>query len=70
MRHLTQRVAWHDSRWNGTVCAAPRELHCVALEEVHKNRDDAAEDALAGAQWSSLRRSQQPPCVREAGARS
>lgn len=25
MFHLTARVAWHDSRWNGTVCRRPSD---------------------------------------------
>ena len=66
MRHLTQRVAWHDDRWNGRVCLAPSaNPYCIALEEIHKKRDDAAEDKLAGAAWNKLERRQLPPCIRE-----
>ena len=46
VRHLTQRVAWHDSRWNGRICAAPSaNPYCIALEEIHKQRRRRLEDA-------------------------
>ena len=33
MFHLTARVAWHDSRWNGSVCRQPScNAFCVALD--------------------------------------
>jgi len=39
MFHLTVRVAWHDSRWNGRVCRTPScNSFCVAIDRV---TDDA-----------------------------
>ncbi|MBW2664221.1 MAG: hypothetical protein JRD93_20155 [Deltaproteobacteria bacterium] len=33
--HITIRVAWHDNRWNGTVCSAPsHNSFCVALDRI------------------------------------
>lgn len=55
MRHLTVRVAWHDSGWDARVCAAPsRNSFCLALDRVREERNDAAEDALAGRPLSEL----------------
>lgn len=69
MFHLTARVAWHDSRWNGTVCRQPScNSFCVALDRIREERDDAREDALAGQQWSALDPDELPACKAESGA--
>ncbi|HEU4782030.1 MAG TPA: ATP-dependent RecD-like DNA helicase [Ktedonobacterales bacterium] len=68
MQHLTIRVAWHDNRWNGRICAAPSlNGYCLALERIRKDRDDAKEDRLAGRSWRSLKRGETPPCMAESG---
>ncbi|MEO6603487.1 MAG: hypothetical protein ABIQ16_26625, partial [Polyangiaceae bacterium] len=67
--HLTARVAWHDSRWNGAVCRKPScNSFCVALERVREERDDAKEVELAGKPWGQLLPEQLPPCKAESGA--
>lgn len=67
MQHLTLRVAWHDDRWNGTICRRPSENpYCVALDEVRANRDDGLEDSLRTREWNELPHGQLPPCIREA----
>lgn len=39
MRHLTVRVAWHDSQWDGTVCRGPSSnSFCLALDRVRAAR--------------------------------
>jgi hypothetical protein len=69
MFHLTARVAWHDSRWNGRVCRAPScNSFCTALDRIREERDDAREDALAERPWSGLRPDELPPCQAESGA--
>lgn len=69
MFHLTARVAWHDSRWNGTVCRQPScNSFCVALDRIREERDDARENAIAGTQWSDLSPGDLPPCQAESGA--
>jgi len=69
MHHLTLRVPWHDSKWNGCVCTAPSENpYCVALDRIRDERDDAAEDAIAGRPWWELPSDGLPACVAESGA--
>ncbi len=69
MFHLTVRVAWHDSRWDGRVCKHPSEnCFCAALDRVREERDDNAEDAAAGRAWNAMPPSGLPPCKAESGA--
>ena len=69
MFHLTARVAWHDSRWNGTVCRQPScNSFYSALDRIRLERDDAREDALASKQWSTLDPDELPACKAESGA--
>lgn len=66
MHHLTVRVAWHDARWDATVCRNPsKNPFCLALERVRLGRDDVQETTLAGRSWSELKQEQLPPCVAE-----
>lgn len=68
--HLTIRVAWHDNRWDGTICRAPsRNSFCIALDRIRETpRDDDKEDRLAGRAWCDLTQADIPPCKAEAGA--
>ena len=69
MFHLTARVAWHDFRWNGTVCRLPScNSFCAALDRIREERDDVREDALAGKRWSTLAPDELPACKAESGA--
>lgn len=69
MFHLTMRVAWHGSRWNGRVCPAPSSnAFCVALDRIREEKDDAALDMIAGVGWDELAQEQLPPCKAESGA--
>lgn len=69
MFHLTARVAWHDSRWNGTVCRQPScNSFCTALDRIREERDDAREDSQAGKRWSALGPEALPACRAESGA--
>ena len=69
MFHLTARVAWHDSRWDGSVCEAPScNSFCVALDRIRLGKDDDAEDMLAGRAWNGLSPEELPPCQAESGA--
>ena len=66
MHHLTVRVAWHDSLWNGSICqGASKNSFCLALDRVRAERNDEQEDALAGRFWHELAQDQLPPCIAE-----
>ncbi len=67
-QHLTLRVAWHDSKWNGKICNLPSgNSFCVMLDRVREERNDAEEDSLRGKDWSELSFDQLPPCKAESG---
>ena len=69
MKHLTVRVAWHASRWNGTVCpAASQNAYCVELDRIRDGRDDVYEDSVGGVHFADLPFERQPPCRVEVGA--
>lgn len=69
IHHLNVRVAWHDNRWNGAVCRAPSaNAFCVDLDRIREERNDAAEDSVAGKAFTDLPPSQLPPCRAEGGA--
>ncbi len=69
MFHLTMRVAWHDARWDGSICVKPScNSFCAALDRIREEKDDAYEDAHAGQSWSDLNPDELPPCKAESGA--
>ena len=64
--HLSVRVPWHDDGWRGTVCCNPAaNVACLALANIRENRDDAAEERLAGREWADLKPEELPACRRE-----
>ena len=66
LRHISIRVPWHDTGWDGRVCAAPRlNGSCLKLKRIAENRDDAAEEALANKSIQDLPEAQRPPCIAE-----
>ncbi|SNS77142.1 UvrD-like helicase C-terminal domain-containing protein [Asanoa hainanensis] len=68
MQHLTIRTAWHDSAWNGTVCAHPTaNPYCLDLPRIRESRDDAHELAKASRTFDVLGPSGLPPCAGESG---
>ncbi len=65
LRHLSIRVPWHDSGWDGTVCRKPRDnAACICLPAIREQRDDAWEESVAGRAVAELGE-KLPPCVRE-----
>lgn len=67
--HLTQRVCWHDNRWNGTVCARPSaNTFCAALDRIREEKRDGIENGLADKAWNQLKPNDLPPCKAECGA--
>lgn len=68
LRHLSIRVPWHDTGWNGTVCKAPKlNGSCLKLDNIARHRNDAAEDAVAGLSLEQLEPHQWPCCIAERG---
>ena len=55
LRHLSPRVPWHDSGWDGMVCIAPESnTSCLALDIIAELRNDSAELAYAGKAFDAL----------------
>lgn len=47
--HVTVRLFWHDSGWNGAICRDPAgNVWCEAHEQVRDNKDVAGEVSKAG----------------------
>ena len=66
VRHLSVRVPWHDTGWNGAVCLAPHNnVACLKLSRIAENKDEDAEAKLAGRHFSDLEVGELPPCVTE-----
>ncbi len=71
-RHLSVRVPWHDTGWEGSVCADPlANGACLRLGRIAEKRDDLREMSLAGKPWQALPDRDLPPCsVERAGLMS
>ncbi len=68
MKHLSIRVAWHDHKWDGTVCRKPYEnTYCTCLPRIASEKDEWEEE-LAGREWNELTSEQLPVCKGECGA--
>ena len=71
MYHLNVRVAWHDNRWNGTICRDPgANSYCMDLERIRAERNDALEINLKGKSFSEIDAKSLPPCFTYAIAQS
>src|SRR5690349_5199527 len=69
LRHVSIRVPWHDNSWDGRVCAAPRlNGSCLTLKRIAQERDDIAEESIAGQSIKDLGQKAWPSCVAERGA--
>lgn len=66
LRHLSIRVPWHDTAWDGRVCAAPHlNGSCLKLKRIAEGRQDAAEKAVAGKSLNDIPQEAWPCCVDE-----
>jgi len=66
LRHLSIRVPWHDTAWDGRVCATPRlNGSCLKLSRIGQSRDDDAEEAVRGQSIKDLPQEKWPVCVVE-----
>ena len=68
MKHVSIRVAWHDNKWNGTVCKYPiHNTFCAQLKRIAGAKDCEKEVPLAGKNWKDLSTSDMPTCIAEVG---
>ena len=66
LRHISIRVPWHDSGWNGSVCKFPgRNTSCLKLKNIFESKDEIAESSVAGKFLKDIEQEQFPPCVKE-----
>lgn len=66
--HLSARLTWHDSGWNGRLCQNPTQnTYCVAKEEIREAKDDEFEQQHADDQVIDIPLDSLPPCAREIG---
>lgn len=66
LRHVSARVPWHDTGWNGAVCKAPAlNGACAKLKGIAASKNDAAEVAIAGQRLVDLPADKWPACVSE-----
>lgn len=65
-RHLSVRVPWHDTAWDGRVCEHPLDNSaCLRLGRIAEERNDALEVSIAGTKWAALSPVDLPPCASE-----
>lgn len=66
--HLSVRLTWHDSAWNGRVCQKPAcNVSCVQHQHIREAREIAVEQEIAGQPLAKLI-DKLPPCSRDVGA--
>lgn len=66
LRHLSVRVPWHDTVWNGTVCRLPRNnVSCLALNRIGATKNDGDEEEYAREQLDQVPKDKTPPCFAE-----
>ncbi|MCY4532205.1 MAG: AAA family ATPase [Gammaproteobacteria bacterium] len=68
LKHISIRVPWHDTGWDGRVCSTPRlNGACLKLKRISKSRNDKAEESVAGCSIKDLPQEKWPPCIAERG---
>jgi hypothetical protein len=66
LRHISIRVPWHDSGWNGSVCKCPaRNTACLKLANIAEKKNEEAEEKLKTRSIRDLDQKDFPPCVSE-----
>ncbi|MBW4504750.1 MAG: AAA family ATPase, partial [Scytonema hyalinum WJT4-NPBG1] len=67
-QHITIRVPWHDSGWNGKICQNPcANTSCMVLPRIGTGKDEVAEAGCAGQSLQGMDEAALPPCVDEHG---
>ena len=65
MKHISIRVPWHDSDWNGCVCKAPAcNTFCKVLPRIAMARSNA-DCTNPAADWCALPQNEWPVCAGE-----
>ena len=66
LKHISIRVPWQDIGWDGRVCAAPRlNGACLKLKRIAEDRDDDAEESVAGQSIKDLPQAKWRSCIAE-----
>lgn len=66
LRHVSIRVPWHDTSWDGRVCANPKlNASCLKLKRIAESRKDDAEQKVKGRSLKELPQAEWPCCVAE-----
>lgn len=65
--HLSSRLTWHDSGWNGCICEKPsKNVYCNIHDHIRQSKDAYLEDEVAGENLADL--DFIPPCGRDPAA--
>lgn len=66
-RHLSVRVPWHDSGWNGKICCKPGQNgSCLFLPRINESKDSEAEEKISDSWLHEIEDYKKlPPCVGE-----
>ena len=68
LKHLSIRVPWHDTAWNGSICKNPKANGaCLILKNCALKRNDEKEHNLAGRSLKDLSEQDYPVCIGERG---
>ncbi|TBX68343.1 hypothetical protein EZL74_08510 [Flavobacterium silvisoli] len=68
-KHLSIRIAWHDNKWNGSICKHPAQnTYCKHLPRILAEKNDVLEEQNAGKAWNEIQGTFLPPCKAEGGA--
>ena len=66
LRHVSIRVPWHDTAWDGRVCALPHlNDSCLKLKRIAADKDELAEKLMAGHSLNEIPQGKWPCCVDE-----
>lgn len=68
LRHLSIRVPWHDSGWDGRVCLNPAgNMACLVLKGIGAKRNDTEEMKHRGESLEVIPETERPCCISERG---
>ena len=69
LKHISLRVPWHDSGWNGCVCNDPKNnLACLRIKNITLSKNENSEHNYRGREFTELEHNEVPPCLGERGS--